>query len=160
MSAGEKRRVVIPVDGSQHSERAFNWYRQHVHEPGDEVLIIHTQEQPTIPSSPYAYGGTVLPDEWNKAVDECIVNAKKLIEEYNKKCKEQGMTCRLFKGSGQPGETICQLAKDLSAKHVVMGSRGCGTIRRTLLGSVSDYCVHHSSVPVTVIPPTKKRQEK
>ncbi|EDO27450.1 predicted protein, partial [Nematostella vectensis] len=101
-------------------------------------------------------------DEWNKAVDECIVNAKKLIEEYNKKCKEQGVKQLLLrvKNIGQPGETICQLAKDLSAKHVVMGSRGCGTIRRTLLGSVSDYCVHHSSVPVTVIPPTKKRQEK
>ncbi len=31
-----------------------------------------------------------------------------------------------------------------------MGTRGMGTIRRTLLGSVSDYVVHHAHCPVTV----------
>ncbi|KAG5457940.1 MAG: hypothetical protein BJ554DRAFT_1935, partial [Olpidium bornovanus] len=29
-----------------------------------------------------------------------------------------------------------------------MGSRGMGAIKRTLLGSVSDYCVHHLPIPV------------
>lgn len=36
---------------------------------------------------------------------------------------------------------------------IVMGSRGIGTIRRTFLGSVSDYCVHHAHIPVAVVPP-------
>lgn len=63
------------------------------------------------------------------------------------------MKCRLYKGNGKPGESICQLATDYDADQIVMGSRGCGTVRRTLIGSVSDYCVHHSGVPVTVIPP-------
>lgn len=35
-----------------------------------------------------------------------------------------------------------------------MGSRGLGTIRRTILGSVSDYVVHHANVPVVVCPPS------
>jgi len=64
------------------------------------------------------------------------------------------MKCRLYKGSGKPGESICQLANDYNADQILMGSRGCGTVRRTLIGSVSDYCVHHSNVPVTVIPPS------
>ena len=52
-----------------------------------------------------------------------------------------------------PGEVICQLAADSKAQLIVTGSRGMGTIRRTFLGSVSDYCVHHSLVPVAVVPP-------
>ena len=52
-----------------------------------------------------------------------------------------------------PGEVICQLAADTKAQLIVTGSRGMGTIRRTFLGSVSDYCVHHSLVPVAVVPP-------
>ena len=36
---------------------------------------------------------------------------------------------------------------------IVMGSRGIGNIRRTILGSVSDYTVHHADVPVTIVPP-------
>ena len=54
---------------------------------------------------------------------------------------------------GKPGEVICKLVKEKDALMVVMGSRGLGTIRRTILGSVSQYCIDHAHVPVTVIPP-------
>ena len=54
---------------------------------------------------------------------------------------------------GKPGEVICKLVKEKNAVMVVMGSRGLGTIRRTILGSVSQYCIDHAHVPVTVIPP-------
>jgi nucleotide-binding universal stress UspA family protein len=39
---------------------------------------------------------------------------------------------------------------------LIIGSRGMGAFKRTFLGSVSDYCVHHCHCPV-IIPkmPTK-----
>ena len=54
---------------------------------------------------------------------------------------------------GKAGEVICHAADKEKAGHIVMGRRGLGTVRRTLLGSVSDYCLHHSSVPISVVPP-------
>lgn len=56
----------------------------------------------------------------------------------------------------KPGEVICKLAKDVNANLIVMGSRGMGTLRRTLLGSVSDYCVHHAHIPVAIVPPQNR----
>jgi nucleotide-binding universal stress UspA family protein len=56
---------------------------------------------------------------------------------------------------GQPGPALCDLAEELSADAIVMGSRGRGGLRRALLGSVSDYIVRNA--PCTVIiarPPT------
>lgn len=51
---------------------------------------------------------------------------------------------------GNPGEQIVKKAEDIKATLVITGSRGLGTIRRTVLGSVSDYVIHHSHVPVIV----------
>lgn len=36
-------------------------------------------------------GGTVLPDEWNKAVDQSIADAAKIIDYYGKKCRQEGV---------------------------------------------------------------------
>jgi len=49
-----------------------------------------------------------------------------------------------------PGESIVDLAREERAAMVVLGTRGLGTIRRTILGSVSDYVLHHVHCPVAV----------
>ena len=51
---------------------------------------------------------------------------------------------------GKPGEALCDAADELNADLIVMGTRGLGSVRRTLLGSVSDYLIHHAHVPVMV----------
>jgi nucleotide-binding universal stress UspA family protein len=52
--------------------------------------------------------------------------------------------------SGSPGEVIIKVSKEENASIIVSGTRGMGTIRRTFLGSVSDYIIHHAHVPVLV----------
>ena len=54
--------------------------------------------------------------------------------------------------SGKPGEAICCALKESEIDLVVMGSRGMGAIRRTFVGSVSDYVLHHSHIPVIICP--------
>lgn len=52
--------------------------------------------------------------------------------------------------SSSPGEGICKIAKEVNADLIITGTRGMGSVRRTLLGSVSDYILHHAHVPVIV----------
>ena len=49
------------------------------------------------------------------------------------------------------GEAITEEAADEKAGLIIMGTRGMGTVRRTLLGSVSDYVIHHATCPVLVV---------
>ena len=48
------------------------------------------------------------------------------------------------------GEAIVETATEEKAQMVVMGTRGQGKVRRTLMGSVSDYVVHHAHCPVLI----------
>ena len=54
--------------------------------------------------------------------------------------------------SGNPGAVICDVADQKAVDLIVMGSRGLNAIRRTFLGSVSEYVLHHAHVPTTVVP--------
>jgi nucleotide-binding universal stress UspA family protein len=50
-----------------------------------------------------------------------------------------------------PGPALVERARD--ADLVVVGSRGRGTVRSLVLGSVSHHVVHHAPCAATVIPP-------
>ena len=56
----------------------------------------------------------------------------------------------VIKFGARPGEAIIQQATMEHATMIVMGTRGLGFIRRTILGSVSDYVLHHAHCPVAV----------
>jgi nucleotide-binding universal stress UspA family protein len=53
---------------------------------------------------------------------------------------------------GDAGRGICELAEEVGASVVVIGSRGHGGLKRALLGSVSDHVVRHAPCPVLVSP--------
>lgn len=59
-----------------------------------------------------------------------------------------------------PGLGVVNLANEFNADLIVTGSRGQGTLRRTFLGSVSDYILHHSKVPVLVATLQKEVDDK
>jgi hypothetical protein len=59
--------------------------------------------------------------------------------------------CRGKLSSGDAREIICNGTKRWNIDLVVMGSRGMGALKRTFLGSVSDYCVHHCECPVAIV---------
>ena len=52
---------------------------------------------------------------------------------------------------GVVAEEIVNLAKDLEADLIVMGTRGHTGIRRMIEGSISDFVVHHAHCPVMTV---------
>jgi nucleotide-binding universal stress UspA family protein len=53
--------------------------------------------------------------------------------------------------TGEPGPTICDVAAQVGAEIVVIGTHGHGWIKRVLMGSVSTHVLHHAPCPVLVI---------
>lgn len=51
---------------------------------------------------------------------------------------------------GRPGPAICELATELGATAIVIGSSGRSGLRRAMIGSTSDHVVRHATCPVVV----------
>ena len=53
---------------------------------------------------------------------------------------------------GEPKDEIIKMAEEIKPDLLILGTRGMGLIKRLLLGSVSEYCIHHSNYPILLIP--------
>ncbi|KAK3730944.1 hypothetical protein QZH41_008842, partial [Actinostola sp. cb2023] len=127
-------------------------YLKTIHQTGNTVGILHVHDITNVivkiplgMDLPSEAIEKVIQDNWDRVDD--------IIDKYRKKCEHKNVKyIILLEQSNKPGEAICKVAKEKNALLIVVGSRGLGTIRRTLLGSVSTYVVHHADIAVTVIP--------
>ncbi|CAH1779662.1 unnamed protein product, partial [Owenia fusiformis] len=147
----DSRVVVIPIDESQHAETAFDWYLKNQRKPNDKVKLVHCAELEQ-PSGAYYPDYAVPPEAWQDQIEKSKDRVHKLMEKYEKKMKDSKVSGSVYSEMGRAGECVCKVADKSNANLIIMGSRGLGMVRRTVMGSCSEYVLHHSKVPVTIIP--------
>ena len=54
-------------------------------------------------------------------------------------------------GSGDPAQTLIEIAARHGCEAIILGARGMGALRSALMGSVSLAVLHASTVPVTIV---------
>ena len=92
------------------------------------------------------------PAEFEDVLRENRRRAKEVLEQQAKRIEESGVSVKeTHLLEGRADEEIVELAEEIGAGLIVMGSRGHGRLRRTLLGSVSDAVVRHAHCPVTIV---------
>ena len=158
----KERLIVLPVDGSSTCEAAFQWYNDHLRQENDRLAVVNVIEPPVVPSSFVMMGPVVISEEWQREVEKSIEKSKKTAAGFDEKCKKANLTCSIMTETSDdgPGQRICEIAKEMNAAAIVVGSRGQNLLRRTLLGSVASYIVNHADIPVVVTPRRNKNSGK
>lgn len=142
-----ERRVMIAMDGSVHSEYAFNWYLTTFRLPQDVVLLVHCVQRH---DQFHAALGMSDVKTVCDILDREEKEEKSLQKQLEQKLTENKLTGSVKTGVGKPGEFVVSTAERENADVIICGCRGMGKVRRTLTGTVSDYLVHHAHVPVVV----------
>jgi len=142
--------VVIPVDDSKESEHAFNWYVRNSHREGNVLRLIHIHDTSMKTSK-------LLPDLKAVEINRDDYEIKRdhsanVISKFNRKLEDSQIVGSVSVEMGNPGLKIIDYANKHRASHIVMGRHGYGFIRRLVFGSVSQFVVDNSGIPVTVIP--------
>src|ERR687895_1612617 len=92
------------------------------------------------------------PADFEDVIRENRREAKEMLEQQAKRIEESGGTVKeTHLREGRAEEEIVEVAEQIGAGLIVMGSRGHGRLRRALLGSVSDAVVRHAHCPVTIV---------
>ncbi|WP_289500341.1 universal stress protein [Gloeocapsopsis sp. IPPAS B-1203] len=74
-----------------------------------------------------------------------------LLRSYTQQATAAGITTEFHQCAGSPGRTICRTAGDWKADLIVIGRRGLSGLSELLLGSVSNYVLHHAPCSVLTV---------
>ncbi|KAL3307427.1 hypothetical protein Ciccas_014057 [Cichlidogyrus casuarinus] len=154
--SSKHRKVLIAVDASEHSRWSFDWYLDHIMRPDDHVHFYHVFEAPSLPPISMSNLTNIPTEEWGNRLQEKIQSIAMMEQDYQTDCQRKQLKCSFInENRDHTGESICEEAVKCNATLILVGSRGLGALKRTILGSVSDYVLHHSKVPVLMVPPKK-----
>src|SRR6516165_903986 len=92
--------------------------------------------------------GAAMGGDWKEAASEASTKA---LKEAVGKAEAAGIAFKSIVRTGQTAEAIAQAAHDEGVGHIVMGTRGLGSIQGLLLGSVAMKLIHLAEVPLTLI---------
>ncbi|KAK7499947.1 hypothetical protein BaRGS_00008795, partial [Batillaria attramentaria] len=126
-------------------------YLENVYKPGDLVCLVHAAEYKVDIGLPGAAVDTDKLAQITKAMKEEVDRIENLCGNYTEALRQKGIksVTHLVQGE-KPGAAIIRKAEELGAAIIIMGSRGLGKLRRTLMGSVSEYVLHHAPPRVAV----------
>jgi nucleotide-binding universal stress UspA family protein len=148
-------KILISIDGSQASDNALTKALLFAAPLQAEVVMLTVVE----PLSSYVPEVMMPTGDWvgwrglpDVELERKILNAgQALLQKAEDTCKAAQVECRARLETGQPRDVICHVAQEENPDLLVIGSRGLGSVERLMLGSVSDYVLHHCPVPILVV---------
>lgn len=133
--------IVAGVDGSPSSRRAFDWALRQADATGMSIVAVLAWRAPT------GYGTGALVAQGVDWAEEARILLESIVAPAAAQWPQVSVEQRFVEG--HPAAVLLEQAR--GADLLVVGSRGHGGFAGTLLGSVSNHCVHHATCPVVVV---------
>ena len=111
------------------------------------LVTVADAPDPDVLSGTGHAGAEMSAEEFDLAVGSAHESARLVLSGAEERLALSEIEVRVL--GGEPAAAICELAVEMAARAIVLGTRGRGGITRALLGSVSDYVVR--SAPCTVV---------
>ena len=134
------KNIVIATDASEYSEAAFKEAVGFAKAYNGSLKIIHVVE---------------VGDEFEAiapgTTDKLIEKATVCLEKLKSRTQEAGVDAEIFVQAGDAYSVIVDLAREVGADIIFMGSHGRTGLPRLFMGSVATRVIGHTECPVMVI---------
>jgi len=136
------KKILVPLDGSRNSFRGLDaaiYLARQTHATLTGIFVFPPTESVF---QPIRYDRKIMQKEGNRIMDEAKIRAA-----------QKGIVFRHKVTSGNPGQEIVNVVNSKRNKFdlVVIGSRGLGGAKELFFGSVANYVLHKSKIPVLVV---------
>jgi nucleotide-binding universal stress UspA family protein len=150
-------KILLATDGSEDAQLAATTAVDVANSTDSELHVVHARF--ALPWTTGYYSATEPPTTSIASQEEARQMVLRWLDDQVERIEaEGGSVTQSYLRLGRPdegaitvAEQIVNLAEEIRAGLIVVGSRGRGGIRRALMGSVSDSVVRHAHCPVLVV---------
>ena len=161
-------RILVAMDNSSSSQEVFdeavslakatdaNLMLLHVLSPLDEQYVDPLFLQPTILYPQLQGNNSKYAHDWEKLKQNRFNWLRYLCEQAT----ELGVKAEYSLNIGEASRMICDIARNWQADVIVLGRRGRRGSSELLMGSVSNYVLHHAHCSVLTVQGIASEEEK
>jgi len=139
--------VLVPVDGSPHSKKAFEYVLENIAE--SKIALLHVMTPVSIIGDDDDDHFDV--ETYQNEIKRQRKRAETMLEDYRSTAMERDIIIETILTTGKPARQILEIVETTDIDHIVMGSRGRSGIGRVLFGSVAETVTRRATVPVTIV---------
>jgi nucleotide-binding universal stress UspA family protein len=133
--------ILVAVDGSKHSDAAFDVALDIAQKYGSQLFVLHVFQGGT--------GVGTLVSSTDEDVNRSI--GQQVLNSYEETAKERGLqNVDILLQEGDAAKRIMETANEIKCGLLILGSRGRGGFKDLLLGSVSHKVTNHADCPVLI----------
>jgi nucleotide-binding universal stress UspA family protein len=148
---GALRTALVAVDGSDESAAAAVFLARLPLNRSTAVQLLGVVERPRFPSTAPAAARGILRAEIEGVIAERSTMLRRALHRAAAPFGDRASAVQWRVAVGHPTEEIVRAAAAADADLIVVGARGLGTLKRLLLGSVSEGVLRHADRPVLIV---------
>ncbi len=136
------QKILVAVDGSEHSLKAVEYAAELASKHGCEIYLLHIVQKVDVSNELKQY---MESEKIEEPAEYVILNriGEKILDKAEAVARENGV-CKVYKviETGEPANKIVEYAKNNNVDSIIIGSRGLGDLKGLLMGSVSNKVCH------------------
>jgi universal stress protein A len=133
-------RILVATDFSDEASKALEWARTVAAAFGAKLVLLHVIDISSLAETSCAMAGSDPLPVFREQAQKCMDGLKRLIPDAETLVRE-----------GSPRPAIVDSALELNCQMIIMGTHGRSGLAHLLLGSVAEYVVRNSKVPVLTV---------
>jgi nucleotide-binding universal stress UspA family protein len=142
-------RIICGVDGSEQARHAASAALRLANRLGARLTLVHvTPTRSMAPVDRFPYG--VDPGAFRRSTELAFSEAEDAFDSLSSEVAAAGLEREVR--LGEPAAVLAEVAADYDAELIIVGSRGRGTWRSAVLGSVSSDVTRLAPCPVMIVP--------
>jgi nucleotide-binding universal stress UspA family protein len=145
--------ILVCYDGSRSAKEALAVAAKTL--SAEPITLLHIWAPPqAVLADSFADPGVTADPSMEDLERFCLDRARVILAEGHDLARSLGIEVEelLVRGDGVAWRTILDTAAERQCRLIVVGTRGRTAVQSNLLGSVSNAVVHHSQVPVLIVP--------